>query len=157
MSALHRLTEMFEIELCGIETRSLGNGLAMVEHVVLSIAGWGWKYEFTAGTTRLLFEQVDQFNRDRRLTLLPALRIEPEFRFGGHARRLQLKIEIGPERCTTSISRKPVNKKVEKSVLSASYAALKNFVRSPSRYSRGNGVSVLAVGALSLLPIGRSA
>jgi len=72
--------------LCRIEPCSFGDGFAVVEHVVLSIAGWGWKHEFTTSTTRLLLEQVDQVNRDWHLTLLPALRIEPEFRFGGHAR-----------------------------------------------------------------------
>jgi len=73
-----------------------------------------------ARAARMRFEQIDEFDRDRHLPLLPALGVEAHVRLGCHPGGLQLKLISVQNRCTTSISRKPVNRKVEKSAFSVS-------------------------------------
>src|SRR6266851_3396772 len=68
--------------------------LEWVEHVLFAVSGRGWKHKFRAMS--MLPKVVDEFHRSWNLTILPSLRVEPQFRFRGHPHSPQLEVHVAP-------------------------------------------------------------
>src|SRR5215472_13143499 len=75
----------FEIELRVVQSGTLGDRLTVVEHMVLTVSGRRWKHELAARTGSVRFQQFNEFDGDRNLSLLPTLRIKAKLRLRCHA------------------------------------------------------------------------
>ena len=78
------------------------------------------KYEIATGAAGVRLKQLDQLDGDRHLSLLPALGVRPNFCLAVTRTVCNSKLTSVQNRCTTSSSRKPVNRNVEKSTFSLS-------------------------------------
>ena len=87
----------FEIELRGIEARTLRDGLTAIEHMLLSVSSGRRKHKLAVRAPGVLLKFGNEFCRSGDLPLLPAFGVEPKFRFGGYAHGLQLEIDVAPE------------------------------------------------------------